>query len=106
MTVTGLWQRTDSGVVWGGTCYQALSYPGSYQEIFNGNGSDAIFRSIPAGTYAWSDCLIPQNGGSYLQESEVKDSSGVIVATIDSEFRVVSSGTYTWGSELVISVLV
>jgi hypothetical protein len=73
----------------------------SYSEIIGGAHSTPKSVIIPAGTYGWTDCLIPQNG-FYLQQSRVVDSNGNIEASINGDDQV-ATGTYKWGSELVIS---
>lgn len=55
---------------------------------------------LMAGTYSWQVCLYPHNG-YYEETSSLTPSSGA-TATLDYHpIYLASSGTYTWGDELV-----
>jgi hypothetical protein len=55
---------------------------------------------LKAGTYDWTDILIPDNG-YYDQQSSLSDDQGDPVAYLASPTFVDTSGTHEWGSELI-----
>jgi hypothetical protein len=61
-----------------------------------------VYPTVPSrGTYYWEDCLEPQTGGYYDQNSTLVAPDNEIAASLDVSVTVNPSGVWQWGSELI-----
>lgn len=71
----------------------------SWQLYFDGPyGGRSIY--LEAGNYQWRDCIDGQDNGGYIQTSTLTNPGGGIADIVSDEFGLLSSGDYTFGSQL------